>query len=247
MSIKVGIVSAMSREVAPFLKGWRRGTLRDGAMVYQVWRSGLGTYIQSGIGREPGISATRALVKCERPDVLISTGLAGALVAGIAVADVFRVGKVIDGQTGDTFRTVSGTTVLVSAPTIVDQAAKSQLRERYAAELVDMEAAAVARVALENDIPFVAVKSVSDEFVFPMPPFARFVSSEGELATAKFVLHAAMRPETWPALLRLAQNSAKASRSLSIELQKFIANLSGTESSKLPHALDVKISVPPTA
>jgi len=227
MSLKIGIVSAMEREVGPLLKTWKRGTIRDGSRVYGVWRSDASTYIVSGIGREPGLLAARALVAGERPDILVSAGFAGALTRQLTVGETITPGTVIDGQTGERFLSQGGIGVLISAAAIADEGAKKQLGEQYGAEAVDMEGAAVARVAQENGIPFCAVKSISDELGFAMPPFNAYVTADGKLALERFAAHIAIRPSYWPSLVQLARNSKRASLELSAALQHLLSTLSG--------------------
>ncbi len=238
MSIKIGIVSAMEREVGPLLKGWQRSTLRDRSRVYGVWRSGSATYICSGIGREPGLAAARALVAGERPDILISAGFAGALTRNLTVGETITPGTVIDGQTDEQFATQCGSGVLISAPIIADESAKTKLAEQYGADAVDMEGASVARVAQEHGIPFCAVKSISDELGFPMPPFNAYVMADGRLAIERFAAHVAVRPSYWPSLMQMARNSKKAALELSTALEHLIGSLSGKETgTDLQHAL----------
>jgi len=225
MSLKVGIVSAMEREVGPLLKGWTAGTIRDGAKVYGVWRSGSAAYIASGIGREPGLLAARALVASERPDILVSAGFAGALTRHLRVGETITPGTVIDGQTGERFQAEAGTGVLVSSAEIADESAKKQLAEQHEADAVDMEGASVASVARERGIAFCAVKTISDELGFAMPPFGAYVTADGRLALERFAAHVAVRPAYWPSLVQLARNSKKASLELSAALQHLLSTL----------------------
>lgn len=229
MSVRIGIVSAMEREVGPLLKSWTRGTMRDGSKVYGCWRSGVATYVACGIGREPGIAATRVLVQSERPDILISAGFAGALTRQLHVGETVTPGTVIDGQTGERFQATGGSGVLVSATVVADEVTKKQLAERYGAEAVDMEGASVAYVAQENGIAFCAVKSISDELGFAMPPFGAYVTADGRLALERFAAHVAVRPAYWPSLVQLALNSKKASLELSAALQHLLSTLTGKD------------------
>ena len=227
MSLKVGIISAMEREVGPLLKGWTQSTIRDGAKVFGVWKSGSSTYIASGIGREPGILATRALVASERPDILVSVGFAGALTRHLRVGETITPGTVIDGQTGERFQADAGTGVLVSSAEIADENAKKQLAEQHEADAVDMEGAAVALVAREHKIAFCAVKTISDELGFAMPPFGAYVTADGRLALERFAAHVAVRPAYWPSLVQLARNSKRASLELSAALEHLLSTLTG--------------------
>ena len=49
--------------------------------------------------------------------------------------------------------------------------------------MVDMEGAAVAQVAKEHGLEFAAVKAISDDADFPMPPLNRFIDENGKFAT----------------------------------------------------------------
>jgi adenosylhomocysteine nucleosidase len=227
MSLKVGIVSAMQREVGPLLKSWQEGLLEYEERKYTVWRTNGAVYIQSGIGRDPAIFATRALVGNQRPDILVSAGFAGALTRLLTVGESIAPGTVIDAQTGKKFILHSGTGVLVSASVIADEAEKTALASRYNAEAVDMEAAAVAQVAEENGIPFCTVKTISDELGFPMPPLNTYVNDDGQLASARFAAHIAVHPGYWPSVMQLARNSKKASQELSSALKHLLSRLAG--------------------
>ena len=48
-----------------------------------------------------------------------------------------------------------------------------------------MEAAAVAKGAEARGLPFAAVKVISDELAFPMPPMERFVAGDGSFQSGK--------------------------------------------------------------
>jgi len=244
MSLKVGIVSAMQREVAPMLKDWQEGLLDYEKRKYTVWRTDGAVYIQSGIVRDPAMFATRALVGNQQPDILVSAGFAGALTRLLTVGESIAPGTVIDAKTGKKFNLHSGTGVLVSASVIADEAEKTALAERYNAEAVDMEAAAVAQVAEEFGIPFCTVKTISDELGFPMPPLNAYVNEDGQLAMDRFAAHMAVRPGYWPSLMQLARNSKKASMELSSALKHLLSRLAGqSRSADLQLALrDVGIS-----
>jgi adenosylhomocysteine nucleosidase len=145
-------------------------------------------------------------------------------------------GTVIDALTGTRYSIAGGTGVLVSANAIADEPAKKRLADTHGAEAVDMEAAAAAQVALENGIRFCALKSISDELGFAMPPFNSYVTAEGKLAIERFAAHVAVRPSYWPSLMELARNSKKASIALSAALDQFLSAASRNDFD-LEHAL----------
>jgi hypothetical protein len=76
-----------------------------------------------------------------------------------------------------------------------------------------MEAAAVARATQVHGLPFLAIKSISDEYGFNLPDMTPFVRS-GEFQTKRFALHVALRPWLWLSVYRLARNSRIASENL---------------------------------
>ncbi len=220
MSIRIGIISAMEREVAPFISGWSAVRIQQTPFVMRTDASGETAYAASGIGRAPGIAATEALVMAFRPDILVSAGFAGALIRDRKVGDEIVAGVVVDGTTGESFRTESrSTSRIVSSGFIANRNAKLELHARFDAEAVDMEGAAVATVAKRHGIPFCAVKTISDELEFPMLPFADFVDGSGKFRAAGFLGHVSLRPTHWPGLIRMGRNSSKAAAELRLGLE----------------------------
>ncbi len=70
----------------------------------------------------------------------------------------------------------------------------AKLAESYAAQAVDMEAAAVARGAQARGVRFMAVKAISDESSFAMPPLDRFVDRDGHFCQTAFAASLGARP-----------------------------------------------------
>jgi hypothetical protein len=79
---------------------------------------------------------------------------------------------------------------------------------------VDMEAAAVARGAQARGIAFSAAKVISDETDFELPSMEKFIGSDGQFKTGKFVAFMAIRPWLWSRVGRLRKNSADAAMAL---------------------------------
>jgi adenosylhomocysteine nucleosidase len=220
MSIRIGIISAMERELAPFISGWSAVRIQQTPFTMRTDASAETAYLASGIGREPGVAATEALVKAFKPDVLVSAGFAGALVAEHKVGDEILAGVVVDGSTGESYRTESrSSSRIVSSGFIANRDAKLELHARFEAEAVDMEGAAVGSVAKRHGIPFYAVKTISDELDFAMLPFADFVDGRGQFRTAGFLGHVSLRPTHWPGLIRMGRNSSKAAAKLLLALE----------------------------
>jgi adenosylhomocysteine nucleosidase len=99
---------------------------------------------------------------------------------------------------------------------------KRRLASAYRASLVDMEAVAVARLAAMRGIPFYCIKGVSDGAEEKLPDLNGFLGPDGRFKTAQFVLYALMRPWYWPALVRMGENSRKASQNIAKSLLELL-------------------------
>jgi adenosylhomocysteine nucleosidase len=100
----------------------------------------------------------------------------------------------------------------VTTPRVADAAEKQRLAAAYGAALVEMEAAAIARLAQMREIPFYCVKGISDGYSDKLPDFNRFILPNGRFRLAAFVLFALLRPRHWLPLMRMGENSKSASR-----------------------------------
>ena len=163
-------------------------------------------------------------LKTDAPlDLIFSVGWAGALSPDLSPASTHNLAGVIDAQTGERFNcdAGAGNLWLVTGPAVADQAEKRRLAATYGASLVDMEAAAIARLAQMRGIPFYCVKGVSDGLTDKLPDFNHFLVN-GKFQTAHFTLYALLRPWYWPALVRMGENSSKASQSIAETLADFL-------------------------
>jgi nucleoside phosphorylase len=226
---KIAIIAAMEREIAPLVRGWQRGTLPSGERKFVLFECGGVLAVVSGIGCRNAELAARTIVAQYRPTLLISAGLAGALIRSLKVASVFTPNVVVDAADGAEFRCtadgnhVSGG-VLVSAAEIAGAEAKRKLVNRFHGLVVDMEAAGVAKVAQQEQIGFRCVKAISDEADFVLPPMGNFFNDAGEFQRGKFALWAALRPWQWPRIAALARNSKRAIAALSDRLHQDLAS-----------------------
>jgi len=110
----------------------------------------------------------------------------------------------------------------VTSSKVADAAEKQRLASTYQAALVDMEAAAIARLARMRGIPFYCIKGISDGYSDKLPDFNRFISTDGQFQLARFVLFVLIRPMHWPALIRMGENSRKAARALAASVRDLL-------------------------
>ena len=220
------IIAAMEREVRPLVRGWRRSSIHGGARAFTAFENAERAVVISGIGREHAEAAARTAIAEYKPAELVSVGLAGALIRSLKAGSVVTPNVVVDAADGAEYRCafesggLVGGGILVSAAEISGTEAKQKLVERFHGLVVDMEAAAVAKVAAQAGIGFRCVKAISDEAGFVMPPLARFVDAAGNFQSGKFAAWAAVRPWQWATVLKLGRNTSKAVNALCEWLEK---------------------------
>ncbi len=220
---RLAIVVAMEQEVRPLLRSWRRrevdGDRGSGARRLKVFESENALLIVGGIGARAAARAARVVLDLSQARTLISAGSAGALKPELKVGDVFRPATVIDAASGNRFAVKGGKGILVTAADVLGPEEKKQLESRFPAEAVDMEAAAVAAVAQERGVEFMALKSISDELDFALPPMGQFVDDEGQFHAGRFLGYVAVRPRLWGVVNRMAADSARAAGALSAAIK----------------------------
>ncbi len=221
---RVAIIAAMPGELAPFVHGWPSST-RDGIRFWAL-RSEDEEWIAACAGAGQA-AATRAFAAIENGgpiSLAISVGWAGALRANLITRTAHSVAGVIDTRTGERFRCDAGCgdLWLATSPRVADEAEKLRLASAYNAALVDMEAAAVARLAAMRQIPFYAIKGISDGLHDRLPDFNPFIDANGQFQTSRFALHAALRPIYWPALMRMGENSKRAAQAIAEGLRTLL-------------------------
>jgi adenosylhomocysteine nucleosidase len=226
---KIAIVAALEREVRPLVRGWRTVQSEIDGRRITFFENGDVVVVCGGIGSEGARRAAEAVIAQYAPATISSAGFAGALTPELKVGDVLRPGRVVDALDGSSVIVHSGGGVLVTFGAIAGPEQKKNLREAYAAQAVDMEAAAVARAAQARGVKFAAVKVISDEVGFVFPAMERFVSSRGEFSEWKFAIYAAVRPWLWSRVAQLTRNSERASRVLCERLRKIVNSASGGE------------------
>ncbi|HEV7521829.1 MAG TPA: hypothetical protein VGP89_12090 [Candidatus Angelobacter sp.] len=226
---KVAIIVAMEREVSPLVLGWKRSALPSGERKFTAFERDGVVAVVCGVGCKNSEIAARTVVEKYRPSLLISAGLAGALIRSLKVGSVFIPNVVVDAAnaveyrcTGDANRVSGG--VLVSSGEIAGTEAKRELVNRFHGLVVDMEAAGVAKVAHEEKIGFRCVKAISDEADFSMPPMGQFLTAAGEFQGGRFALWAALRPWHWAGIAALARNSGRATEALCNRLRNDLAS-----------------------
>jgi adenosylhomocysteine nucleosidase len=237
---RAAIIAAMPAELKFLVRDWHHERTNG----VDLWRRSFdgGEWIAACAGAGVG-AATRAFAEVEKSgevDQVISTGWAGALREELVAGQAYDVSIVIDARTGERFLTpyadgsVDGSPRsqnrdlghpglwLVTSDRVADAHEKLRLAETYEAALVDMEAAAVARLARMRGIPFYCIKGISDGYSDQLPDFNNFISPDGQFKLTRFVVFAVLRPWYWHALIRMGENSRKAARNIAQSVLDFL-------------------------
>lgn len=168
-----------------------------------------------GIGEKFARRAAEVAIEYAQPKLLLSAGIVGAISPQLKVGDVGRIREVVDVATGTRYPADSaGEWVLATSQDVSDASEKLELKTKFGADAVDMEAAAVAQVAKERGVKFASWKAISDDAAFVMPPLNRFIDGNGQFATRKFLVYLALHPKWWTTLGKIKSNSELASANL---------------------------------
>lgn len=192
--------------------------------------------IQGGIGRTNSQKATRALLQVHRPVWVLTAGFSGGLVDNLKRGDLVL---------GTSIRTPTGEEIAVPWPAnprelsnhaslhigglvTVDSICKTPqdkraLHQSTGAIAVDMESSAVAAVCQQLDVPFLAVRIISDAVDDTLPAdidrVARQKSTAGRLGAAAGAIF--RRPSSLKEMLKLKEIALVSSD----RLAKFLALL----------------------
>jgi adenosylhomocysteine nucleosidase len=238
----VALVAALPMEVGPLLRRFRdvrkysNGRVR---IVEGLLAGRLVALVVAGPGRPAARRATALLLAGHRPKWVVSAGFGGALDPALARNDVLFATEVIDPDgfclaidgtppTDETpgRRIRSGRLLTVDA-IVRTTVEKADLRERYRADLVDMETSAVAAVCAERGARLLAIRVVSDEAGIDLPPEILGILG----ATGSYRLGAALgaiwhRPSSLVDLLTLREHGLQAADRLAEVVEGAIAQLS---------------------
>lgn len=219
-------IAALPREIASVVHGWRADETLTNRDIHLFWNDEA-VVACAGMGAHRASLAVEAALGLGPAAELISVGWAGACNPRYRTGDIVRPEIVIDAKTGERFfiqepATTEMSEIVVTVASPAGATEKQRLASSYYASAVDMEAAAVARVARARDLPFYAIKAISDEAEFELPAMQRFSTPTGQFREAAFGLHVALRPSLWSPVAILARGSKLAAARLHAEIEEHI-------------------------
>jgi adenosylhomocysteine nucleosidase len=226
--MRIGIVAALPGELKPLVRGWERQP--TGVKGISVWTTVRGEdeviAVCGGMGSDAALRSFAAAEFMGALDLVLSVGWVGALADEARTGECYIPSEIIDVQTGEHFLLTEGNRRLrlVTTVRVADALEKKRLRESYGAVMVDMEAAAVARLAQMRQIPVCCFKAVSDAPDATLPDLNSFIDAQGQMQMTLFIAHAAMRPKFWGSLLELGRNSSAGAKAIADCVNSFLAN-----------------------
>lgn len=192
--------------------------------------------VLTGMGQEFALQAAKRSFGY-RPDMCISTGLAGSLLNHYRTGDIL-VARLVS-EVGEPVAVASHRELLSSAvdcgarqiermatsKTVVASVDhKRQLANH--AEAVEMESYTILAEAARCGIPAVAIRAISDTSDFEMPyNFEDALDRKGQVRISEIAKQVVRRPSGLPALLKLARDSRFAARRLSDFLDVFAGTM----------------------
>jgi adenosylhomocysteine nucleosidase len=221
MSYRIGIIAALAGELKPLVRDWSRQ--RNGAFLTQ--RGDVAAIaVAKGMGAARAEEAVSIAETYGGLDALASIGWAGGASCGIQPGTAYEVGEVIDAASGERYAasTAASPIKLVTLDHVAGRDEKRQVAERYGASLVDMEAAAVARLARAKGIAFYCWKTITDIATEDLPDFNFFLDHEKQLRTGRLATYALTRPRYVAPLLRMGKNSRSGADALGQTLRRWI-------------------------
>jgi len=193
----------------------------------------------TGMGPVRARRAARYALQC-RPDVCISSGLAGAVKENYSRGDVLVAMQVREAGGKLVFpcdpglverAAACGATVveqfLTSPSVIVSATAKKALGAH--GDAVEMESAGVLAAASALNIPAVAIRVVSDDAGQDLPlDLNRVLNAKGKVRPVRLLSSIAAEPASLRGLLQLAGDSRRALAGLTAFLDRYTADLTET-------------------
>jgi len=239
--MKILVTFAVQAEFAPWQR--RRNFLRlpgDWPVFEAMFGDAQVRAILTGMGEDHALGAAKRSL-AYKPDICISTGLAGSLRSEYRPGDILAarlVSEVGEPVAVASHRELLSTAVdcgarqierLATSRTLVARA--EQKRELGSqAEAVDMESYTILAEAARCGVPAVAIRAISDTVEFEMPyDFEQARNAQGQIRVMGVVSQVMRRPSGLPDLMRLARDCRFASR----RLADFLDAYAGTMADRL--------------
>lgn len=207
--------------------------------------------VLTGMGQDHALRAAQKFL-ADKPEICVSTGLAGALRDGYRAGDIVAarlVSEVGEPVAVASHRELLSTAVDCGARRIERFATSRTLVTRMEqkrklgsmAEAVEMESYTILAEAARHGVPGIAVRAVSDTADFDLPlDFERATDGRGQIRVASVVSQVLRRPSGLPNLLKLARDCRLASRRLADFLDAYAGTIADRLTPSEPDTVAVR-------
>jgi adenosylhomocysteine nucleosidase len=206
--------------------------------------------VKTGMGKERAENATQFVLERYPVTAIISLGFAGALAPELRIGDVVvcstLYGAPGSGEEKQRLEPLAPDAKLLSLAaqgpgdrttrfclgsgiTVLQLDSSTQkmhgLSETFHADIVDMESYWIARIASARQIPFIAIRSISDNMQSSVQPFDQILAPDGELLWKKAVLCLLLHPRYLMNVLTLYRNTRPAKRNLAAFISHLVTKI----------------------
>jgi len=206
--------------------------------------------VQTGMGKERAENATRFILERYPITAMISLGFAGALAPQLRIGDVVVCSTLYcapgSEQKEQRLEPLAPDANLLSLAsqgpadgaipfclgngvTVLQLDANPQkmqeFSETFQANIIDMESYWIARIASARQIPFIAIRSISDTIQHSVQPFDQILASNGSLLWKKAVLTFLSHPQYLINVYNLYRNTRPAKRNLAAFIDYMVTRI----------------------
>jgi adenosylhomocysteine nucleosidase len=216
----IGLLAPMKVELRPLTKRLTLTSSDTGGRA--VWTGAVDRHdvvaTLAGVGMTPATDATEFLIDRYAPSLVVLSGIAGGIDAGLSVGDLVVPEVVIDYASGTRYRStpIEGTALageLITTDGLIDQALLLE-ENKKGVIAVDMETAAMAAVCERRGVPWLAFRGISDltHEGLVNDDTMNLVKTDGSTDVKGALKLVARRPKVIPSLIKLGKDTDLATK-----------------------------------
>jgi adenosylhomocysteine nucleosidase len=206
--------------------------------------------VQTGMGKERAENAAQFLLQRYSVNTIISVGFAAALTPQLRAGDVVvcstlhcatgleHLGQKLESRASDArllslaSQLLGGNPVssCIGSSVVVPKLHSSperihELGEAFGVHIAEMESYWIAKIASAHQIPFLAIRSVSETIHDSLAPFDRILASDGRLLWRRAVMSFVLHPQYLMNVLAIFRRVQPARRNLGIFVGELVARI----------------------
>jgi adenosylhomocysteine nucleosidase len=212
------------------LKKKRRVSLPAGALIFGEIGSHSIAIVHTGVGRKNCETRMTSFMREQQPDILISSGFAGAVCSGLEVGDLFLAQNFSDTDLSSLVQKILNDQQLrlgnsFTSSSIVDSVSeRNEIARAHAAEAVDMETAVIAKICAESGTTMVSLRVITDtpREPLPAPPSVMFDVDRQRTDVIGLAAHLLTRPVKIVRMARFGRQISRARQNLTTALIRLL-------------------------